>query len=33
MLLRVDQYECKLQLGPKYSVTPTREFWKDVEAL
>lgn len=33
MLLRVDEYECKLQLGPKFSVTPTRDFWKDVDGL
>ncbi|NJB68447.1 DNA polymerase-3 subunit alpha [Desulfobaculum xiamenense] len=33
MLVRVDDCECKLQLGPRYSVTPTREFWKDVESL
>ena len=31
--LRVDDFDCKLALGPKYKVTPCREFWKEIEAL
>lgn len=33
LLLRMDEVECKMQLGPKYSVSPTKDFWKDIESL
>ena len=31
--LKTDGFACKLALGPQYKVSPSREFWKDVEAL
>jgi len=31
--LTVDDFACKLALGPQYKVTPCREFWKQIEAL
>ncbi|WP_461208795.1 DNA polymerase III subunit alpha [Desulfocurvus sp. DL9XJH121] len=31
--LKTDGFACKLALGPSYKVTPSREFWKDMETL
>ena len=31
--LKTDGFACKLALGPAYKVTPSREFWKEVETL
>jgi DNA polymerase-3 subunit alpha len=33
MWVRTGEFECRLALGPRYRVTPCREFWKEIEAL